>query len=249
MSLTSFETILLDCIDSCHISMHLKKDLSKLVNFCVAILILKIEEKKQHFRHIILYFKKGKNAPETPQKNICAVYGEGAVTDRTCQKWFAKFRAGGFSLDNAPRLGRPVEVDSDQIETMTENNQCYTTQEIADILKISKSSAESHLQQLSYVHHFDVWVPCKLSEKNLLDRISACDSLLKRNENVPFLKQIVTANEKWILYNNVEQKRLWGKRNEPPPTTPKACLHPKKEMLCIWWDWKGVLYYELLLEN
>ena len=20
-------------------------------------------------------------------------------------------------------------------------------------------------------------------------------------------------------------------------------------MLCIWWDWKGVLYYELLLEN
>ena len=25
------------------------------------------------------------------KKKICAVYGEGAVTDRTCQKWFAKF--------------------------------------------------------------------------------------------------------------------------------------------------------------
>ena len=24
---------------------------------------------------------------------ICAVYGEGAVTDRTCQKWFVKFHA------------------------------------------------------------------------------------------------------------------------------------------------------------
>ena len=35
----------------------------------------------QHFRHIILYyFKKDKNATETQQK-ICAVYGEGAVTD------------------------------------------------------------------------------------------------------------------------------------------------------------------------
>ena len=72
-----------------------------------------MEEKKQHFRPIMLYyFKKGKNATET-QKKICVVYGEGAVTDRTCQKWFAKFRAGDFSLDDAPRSGRPVEVDSD----------------------------------------------------------------------------------------------------------------------------------------
>ena len=46
-----------------------------------------------------------------------------------------------------------------------------------------------------------------ISEKNPLDRISACDSLLKRNENLMFLKQIVTGDEKWILYNNVEWKR------------------------------------------
>ena len=98
-------------------------------------------------------------------------------------------------------------------------------------------------------HCFDVWVPRKLSKKNLLDCISACDYLLKRNENVPFLKQIVMDDEKWILYNNVEQKRLWGKRNETPPNTPKAGLDPKKVMLCIWWDWKGVFYYELLPEN
>ena len=39
---------------------------------------------------MIYYFKKGKNANET--KNNCAVYGEGAVTDRMCQKWtFAMF--------------------------------------------------------------------------------------------------------------------------------------------------------------
>ena len=72
-----------------------------------------------------------------------------------------------------------------------------------------------------------------ISGKNLLDCISACDSLLKRNENVPFLKQIVTGNEKWMLYNNMEQKGSLGKLNEPPPTTPKASLHPKKVILCI----------------
>ena len=65
------------------------------------------------------------------QKKICAAYGEGAVTDQTCQKWFAKFRARNFSLDNAPQSGRPVEVDSDQIEAFIENSQHYTMQEIA----------------------------------------------------------------------------------------------------------------------
>ena len=40
-----------------------------------------------------------------------------------------------------------------------------------------------------------------------------------------------------------------GQANEPPPTTPKAGLLPKKVMLCIWWDWEGVLYYELLPED
>ena len=54
-----------------------------------------MEENMQHFCHITLYyFKKDKNATEMQrkckEKKICAVYGEGAVTDQTCQKWFVK---------------------------------------------------------------------------------------------------------------------------------------------------------------
>ena len=41
-------------------------------------------------------------------------------------------------------------------------------QEIADILKITKSSVENHLYWLGYIHCFDVWVPYKLSEKTFL---------------------------------------------------------------------------------
>ena len=63
-------------------------------------------------------------------------------------KWFTKFHAGDFSLDNAPWPDRSVEVDSDQIETLIENNQCYTMQEMVDIHKISKSSTENHFNQL-----------------------------------------------------------------------------------------------------
>ena len=69
--------------------MHLKTNLAKFVNFCAAILILKMEE-STHIGHIMLYyFKKHISAIEM-QKKTCAVYGEGAVTDRMCPKWFAK---------------------------------------------------------------------------------------------------------------------------------------------------------------
>ena len=54
-------------------------------------------------------------------------------------KQFVKFHAGDFSLEDAPWSGRPVEVDSIQINTLVENNQCSIIQEIADTLKISKS--------------------------------------------------------------------------------------------------------------
>ena len=39
---------------------------------------------------MLYYFKKGKNTTET-LKMIYVVYGEGAVTDWMCQKWFVDF--------------------------------------------------------------------------------------------------------------------------------------------------------------
>ena len=55
-------------------------------------------------------------------------------------------------------------------------------------------------------------------------------------------------NEKQILYNNVEWKRLWGKWNESPLTTLEPSLQ-LKVMVYIWWSWKGILYCKLLPEN
>ena len=68
LSLTSFETMLLDCVVTAVISVYIKKK-SKLAKFCVAILIWKMGENMQHCRHAMLYyFKKGKNATETKKK-------------------------------------------------------------------------------------------------------------------------------------------------------------------------------------
>ena len=69
-------------------------------------------------------------------------------------------------------------------------------------------------------------MPHDLTEKNRIDRISISDLLYKRNEYDPFLKHIITGDEKWIIYNNVECKKSWSKRVQPPSTTSKAGLYP-----------------------
>ena len=61
------------------------------------------------------------------------------------------FCAGNFSLDDAPWLGRAVEVHSDQIETLIENNQHYAMKEIADILKISQTMLLLKMKNVPFI--------------------------------------------------------------------------------------------------
>ncbi|KAF2348156.1 Transposase type 1, partial [Trinorchestia longiramus] len=132
-----------------------------------------------------------------------------SVSERTVQKWFAKFRAGDCSLIDKERSGRQSTTDDDQIKSLIENNPHSTTRELAESLNLSKSAVDEHLVKLG----------------------------------------IVTGDEKWIIYRNVQRKQSWSKRHEPPLAIPKVDLHPKEVMLCVWWDWKGILYYELLPSN
>ncbi|GFU52198.1 hypothetical protein TNCV_4186471 [Trichonephila clavipes] len=75
------------------------------------------------------------------------------------------------------------------------------------------------------------------------DRISISEVLAKRNEIDPFLKRMVTGDEKWIMYYNIERKRSWSKCGEAAETVVKSGLTARKVLLCIWWDWKGIIYW------
>ena len=135
-----------------------------------------------------------------------------------------------FMLDVSPWTILQSQADqlklaAIKIKILTGNNQRCITRERADTLKISKSSSENHLHHLDCAHHFDVKVPHKVKQKEkkkVLTVFPRAILFLNVNKNVPILKQIVTGNEKWILHNNVEQKRSQGKQNEPPLTSPKA---------------------------
>ncbi|KFM65461.1 Histone-lysine N-methyltransferase SETMAR, partial [Stegodyphus mimosarum] len=175
---------------------------------------------------------------------LCAI--DEALKDRQCQNWFVKFRSGDFSLKDEKRSGRPVEDDDDLIKAIIDSDRHSTTREIAKKLHVSHTCTENHLKQLGYAQKLDTWVPQELKATHLTQRINGCDLLKKRNENDPFLKRLITGDEKWVVYNNIERKISWSSPGEPTQTTSKAGIHQKKVLLSVWWDYKGIIYYELL---
>ena len=57
----------------------------------------------------------------------------------------------------------------------------------------------------------NVWVPNVLTDKE--------------SQNVPFLKDFINGDEKWIVYNSVKCK---SKKDQSAQTNSKANIHQKK---------------------
>ena len=55
--------------------------------------------------------------------------------------------------------------------------------------------------------------------------------------------------KKWIKYDNVARKQQWIDMDKSPQPDPKAELHSRKIMLCVWWDRRGIIHFELLNRN
>ena len=95
------------------------------------LIILKMYPDKLHIRHCMLYhFHEGINALQAT-KAIRSVYGEDALNERTCKKWFARFTAGDFDLNDRDRSGRPLEVNDDVFEALLEENPKQSSRELA----------------------------------------------------------------------------------------------------------------------
>ncbi|GFY25227.1 histone-lysine N-methyltransferase SETMAR [Trichonephila clavipes] len=52
----------------------------------------------------------------------------------------------------------------------------------------------------------------------MIDQISICEALAKRNEIDLFLKRMVTDDEKWVPYDNTVRKQSWSKSGEAAQT-------------------------------
>ncbi|KAJ0171056.1 hypothetical protein K1T71_013255 [Dendrolimus kikuchii] len=118
------------------------------------------------------------------------------ISVRVAQIWFKRFQSGNFDIKDARCSSRPVTDKTDAIFEKVEQDRHISSYDVAKKLRIDHKTVLVHLKTAGYTKKLDIWVPHELTERNLMNRVLICDSLLRRNETEPFLKKLITGDEK-----------------------------------------------------
>ena len=47
----------------------------------------------------------------------------------------------------------------------------------------------------------------------------------------------------------MKQRKEWVAPGNMPKPRVKPDLHPRKTMICVWWDWEGMVHWKMLKRN
>ena len=71
---------------------------------------------------------------------LLEVYGEHALAERMCQKWFARFKRGDFVLEDEKRPGQPKKLEDEELKALLDEDSCQRKEELAESLGLTQAS-------------------------------------------------------------------------------------------------------------
>ena len=200
-----------------------------------------MNSKNSRIRELMLYeFKQGKSAAAATRK-ICEVEGLDVVSERTCQVWFKKFAQGDTSIEDQPRSGRPTTINLDSLRQAIEQDPASSTAALSVDLHCSRSTVVRGLHRLGKVCKRARQVPYILTPIQEQRRVNICKELLENPQDERFFRRIVTCDEKWILFFNPNKRNQWLDPGQLALPISRKDFHQKKVMLCVWWNFKGII--------
>ena len=89
--------------------------------------------------------------PTEIHTDLQKVYGNGALKYATVCKWVRRFNDGRESIENDPRVGRPVSILTEKniatVKMLIKEDACYTVQKIEELSGIHLSSVLKILRE------------------------------------------------------------------------------------------------------
>ena len=142
---------------------------------------------KVFLRRVLLhYFNMNKTAAES-HCILVEFYGEHALVERTCQKWFVRFKSGDFVLKDEERPGQPKKFEDEELEALLDEDCCQTQEELAKFLRVTQAAISKRLEAAGYIQKQGNWVPHELKPRDVERRFCMSEMLLERHKKRSFL--------------------------------------------------------------
>ena len=149
-------------------------------------------------------------------------------------------------LQKKQKKGRPKVINDEDLDGLIKLNPFITLYEMSKELHAPRSTIYDTLKRMGKVNKTGSYVPHFLTENDRKKRLTICKKLILKNSTRPFLKDLITGDETWIYYENYSKKRQWLDKDEKPKPSPKRKSNKKKVMLSVFWDFQGIIHFELL---
>ena len=99
---------------------------------------------------LLHYFNMKKTAAQS-HCILVEVYGEHALAEQTCQKWFARFKSVDFGLKDEERPGQPKKFEDEELESLLDEDCCQTQEELAESLGVTQAAISKRSKAAGYI--------------------------------------------------------------------------------------------------
>lgn len=204
--------------------------------------------------YIFTRFKLGLNAREI-HKEMCDAWGDSCVSYPTVTEWIRRFKDGRTSLEDDPRVGRPVTEATDRniaiVRAFIDENPHISIRYIVFETGLSYGN-------VSRIIHDDLklkklcarWIPHELTEQGKEQRVDICRTNLAKLKSGQWrLCDIVTGDETWIYQRGIGTKQSnmsWCAEGESPKTVVKRNQNDQKNMFVIFFRTTGIEFIHMV---
>ena len=106
---------------------------------------------KVFLRRVLLHYFNMKKTDAGSHRILVEVYGEHALAERTCQKWFGRFKSGEFGLEDEERPGQPKKFEDEKLEALLDEDCCQTQKDLAESLGLTQAAISKRLKAAGYI--------------------------------------------------------------------------------------------------
>ena len=177
------------------------------------------------------------------------VYENSALKYATVCKRVRRFNDGRESIENDPRVGRPVcflmEKNVATVKTLIEEDARYTVQEIEELSGIHSSSVLKILCERLGLRKICVrWVPHFLTDEQKQSRVRLASQVIQKYDKCDphRLEEIVTGDETWIYHfqpDSTAKNKVWVSSEGDRPVIACRCKTSNRMLYAIFFDSKG----------